>query len=65
MWIFYQEATDEIDKFQNCWEMVLQELHQLKGTSQATPMLCEDLAFKMTGLWSMVVFNRPLECKGK
>ena len=27
VWIFYQEATDEIDNFQLCWEMVLQELH--------------------------------------
>ena len=65
VWVFYKEAIENSKKFQFCWEMILRDLHQGKGLCHATSQCFDDFAFIMTGLWSMVVFNRPLECKGK
>ena len=65
VWVLYKEATETSHNFQDCWQQILHDLKKSKGTDQATPTQYEYFSQRMTGLWSMVVFNRPLECIGK
>ena len=65
VWIMYKGATETMENFQHCWNQVVDDLQQSKRPCQATSEQFDDFAATMTGLWSMVVFNRPLECIGK
>ena len=65
VWIFYKEATDTEDNFEDCWKQVLSDLKHSKMNSNPTSYMYDELASSITGLWSMVECHGSVSHNGK